>query len=306
MDKITIIISILLILLAVVILVKIVREKFDIENTAGERIYLDEARAMPPWNIPDFKEVIIRRIVEVILGEVNKQLDVSYYFLNYENVFTIPSESGNSMVVVVDFWVHDTINKITKRLITKILVDSDKQNLRVLELNTSNSASDGHTQNEMMLEPTIDPQLIMTDANAAPYKGRNFMRGVDEIKLDYSTYIPNEVDVLIRDKQPAVMRNIPYHEFQRNILPPNVLMAMGVPLNNFPSRRSAFIWDTHGVNMTEGESGIRRGIDNSPQAHYPYPYDNPSINKQVTSRDTNNLWLMSARNTSGGSRSLTY
>ena len=324
MDKSTLIISILLIALAVVILVKMFREKFDITSTATERIYLGEARTMPSWNIPEgsmslaglghsnsdvlpgFKEVVIRRIVEEILTQVNKQLGVSYYFLGYENVFTMPGAEGTDMVVVVDFWVHDTINKITKRLISKILVDSASQTIRVLELNTSNSASDNLTQNESMLEPTIDPQLILTDATVAPYKGRNFMRGVDEIKLDYSTFIPNEVDVLIRDKQPLVMRNIPYHEFQRNILPPNVLMAVGVPLNNFPSRRSAFIWDTHGVNMTEAESVVRRGIDNSPMGKYPIPYDNPSINKQVTIRDTNNLWLMSGRNTSGVGSGLTY
>jgi len=99
-------------------------------------------------------------------------------------------------------------------------------------------------------------------------------------------------------------------------------MAVGVPLNNFPSRRSAFIWDTHGVNMTESglqehspckggllkqaESVVRRGIDNSPMGKYPIPYDNPSINKQITSRDTNNLWLMSASNTSGVGSGLTY
>ena len=306
MDKSTVLISILLIALAIVILVKMFREKFDITSIAGERIYLDQAQTMPSWNIPQFKEGVIRRIVEAILDRVNKQLGVSYYFIGYENVFTMPGTEGVDMTVIVDFWVHDTINKITKRLISKILVDSDSQSVCVLELNTSNSAVDNQTQNENMLEPTIDPQLILTDATVAPYKGKNFMRGVDEIKLDYSTYIPNEVDILIRDKQPPVMRNIPYHEFQRNILPPNVLMAIGVPLNNFPSRRSAFIWDTHGVNLTESGSVVRMGIDNSLLGKYPIPYDNPSINKQITNRDTNNLWLMSASNTSGVGSGLTY
>ena len=296
----------LLLAVIVVLVIRSFMEKFDITNTPAESHFLTESRNMPFWNIPDFKEVIIRRIVEAILSQINKQLGVSYYFTGYENVFTMPDASNSTMIVIVDFWVHDTINKITKRLIAKILVDSDSQTIQVMELNTSNSAADGATQNESMLEPTIDPQLILTDANAAPYAGKNFMRGVDEIKLDYSTYIPNEVDVLIRDKQPPVMRNIPYHEFQRNIFPPNIMMAVGVPLNNFPSRKQAFIWDTHGVNMTDSETVVRRGIDNSPMGKYPIPYDNPSINKQVTSRDTNNLWLMSGRNTSGRGSGLTY
>ena len=306
MHKSTVIISILLIAIAIVILVKIYREKFAIQNTAEERIYLGQARSMPFWNIPDFKEVEIRRIVEAILSQVNERIGVSYYFIGYENVFTMPDASNDTMIVIVDFWVHDTINKITKRLIAKILVDSSSQTVRVVELNTSNSSNDGNTQNENMLEPTNDPQLVLTDPNATPYAGKNFMRGVDEIKLDYSTYIPNEVDVLIRDKQPPVMRNIPYHEFQRNIFPPNIMMAVGVPLNNFPSRKQAFIWDTHGVNMTDRETVVRRGIDNSPMGKYPIPYDNPSINKQVTSLNTDNLWLMSARNTSGRGSGITY
>lgn len=310
MDKSIIVISILLIAILILIIVKLFLEKFDITNTQDEHIFLNEAKSMPSWNIPggfqypNFKDAVIGRIVDAIITQVNHQLGVSYYFLGYENVFTVPKD--NNLVIIIDFWVHDTINKITKRLISKILVDNVAQKITVLELNTSNSGEDKETQNESMLEPKIDPQLILTDESVSQYKGKNFMRGIDEIKLDYSTYIPFEVDILIGDKQPPVMRNVPYHEFQRNILPPNIMMAVGAPVNNFPSRKQAFIWDTHGVNLTESESVVRRGINNSPLGKYPIPYDNPSINKQITSRDTNNLWLMSGRNTSGVGSGLTY
>ena len=306
MDTPVLIISILLIILVVLFLVRVIRNKelFDITNTPFETQFLNDARVMPPWNI--FHEDAVKGIANTIIAQLNKDLNVSYYFLNFENVSTIPTSDGTKMKLTIDFWVHDTINKITKRLISIIDIDNMKKEMKVVELNTSNSGIDVDTQNEILLEPTIDPQLVMTDKNAAPYKGSNFIRGVDEIKLDYSKFMSHEVDQLFQGKTLAVNKNIPNMEFQRNILPPNIMMAEGVPLNKFPSRRTRFCWDTHGVSVSEPETVLRSGLDNSPWYHYPYPYDNPTINKQVTSRDTNNLWLMSSRNTSGRGSDLTY
>jgi hypothetical protein len=299
------IISILLILLIIVILAIDIRKDnfFNITNTKNESEYLEHGRVMPPWNI--LHEDICKKIANSIISQINKTLDVSYYFLNFENVSSYPTKTG--LNIIIDFWIHDTINKITKRLIANIEIDNVNKNISVQNINLSQSMQGQElTNEEPFLKPTIDPQLVLTDDNVKSNKGQNYINGIEEIKLDYSEFIPQEMDYLFQGKKLVVNKNIPYKEFQRNILPPNIMMAEGMPLNKFPSRRTAFCWDTHGVSVSEPETSVRSGLDNSPWFHYPYPYDNPSINKQITNRDTNNLWLMSSRNTSGRGSDLTY
>lgn len=184
----------ILILIFIVIILFIISkftcDNFIITNTNDETLYLNNSRSMAFWNIPNFKEVILRRILEAIIKQINTELEASYYLLNYENVFTMPV-NNTSMIIIIDFWVHDTINKITKRLITRILIDSMKQQLQVLELNISNGELINGNIDSNLLEPSIDPQLILTDKNLLP--DNKIISGIEEINLDYSKYIPYEV-----------------------------------------------------------------------------------------------------------------
>jgi hypothetical protein len=69
-------------------------------------------------------------------------------------------------------------------------------------------------------------------------------------------------------------------EFQKWILPMGIAASYQNPQAMFPSRKQSNCWDNNGVNYIEPQTALQFGVKNTKLTRYPYPYINPTVNRQ--------------------------
>lgn len=286
---------IIITIVVVTIIVLIYRETF---------LNLNKTFVHPPWMITDLTYDSAKIIINKIIDRVNNITQSKYYLLNIENISNYPYPNATPRLpnckmvpqqVIIDFFVHDTENKITKRLIAKLKVCPCTLKITVQSINVSN----GKDLNTEWKLPTqeFDPYLILTDETTRKIQ-TNFMKGVEDINFDYEPY----------SEEPKG-RKIPLlGEYQSNILPPQIINSVGDPIANFPCRRQYKCFDNNGIHYLQSGNQVCQGINNSPNQKYPVIYDNPSFLKGVTMDGDKQSYisLMGAQNTSYANYGLTY
>ncbi len=197
--------------------------------------------------------------------------------------------------VIIDFFVHDTENKITKRLIAKLKVCPCTLKITVESINVSNGKDLNFDW--PLPTPEADPYLIITDETTRKIQ-TDFMKGIEENTFDFDPYV----------EDPKGRRIPMMGEYQATILPPGILNSIGDPMANFPCRRQYKCFDSHGVHYVQPGDQVCQGLNNSPSKKFPDIYDNPSVLKGVTMDGDKQayLWLMGAQNTGYADRGLTY
>ena len=240
--------------------------------------------SMNPWVIDQPTKLVITDIIRKILNMINEQTGMSYHFTAYEQLKA--DKCGDcKMRYTADFFTHEMRNLFTRRMLIIFVVDFNTKSVDVEYVNLSNAFK--MPSKDFMDYPTSE--LILQDENVKKY-GFHIM-GINKSTIDFS----------ILKESP--LKNVPTPtEFQNWILPMGIASAYSNPQTMFPSRRQSNCWDTHGVNYIEPQTGLLMGVKNSPMSRYPYPFFNPTVNRQKE-WGTEYKWLFDLNdNTSGISR----
>lgn len=240
--------------------------------------------SMNPWVIDPPTKLIITDIIRKILNMINEQTGMSYYFTAYDQLKQ--DKCGDCKVrYTADFFVHEMRNLFTRRMLIIFVVDFNKKNVDVEYVNLSNAFK--LPTKDFMDYPSSE--LILQDENVKKY-GFHIM-GLNKSKIDFSVL------------KSTLPKDVPTPtEFQNWILPMGIATAYNNPQAMFPSRRQSNCWDTHGVNYLEPQTKLLMGVKNSAMSRYPYPYFNPTVNRQKE-WGTGYKWLFDLNdNTSGISR----
>jgi len=217
-----------------------------------------------PWTIDKPTRLIITDIIRKILNEINKQTGMTYYFTAYDQLkqdVLSPTETR----FVADFFVHELKNLFSRRIMLVFRVDFANKNVVVDHVNLSNAFN--LPEKSFMDYPASN--IILQDDNLLA--GEYHIMGRNASKLDFS---------ILADKDLAP-KDVPTPtEFQKWILPMGIAAAYQNPQAIFPSRRQSNCWDTSGANYIEPQTPLQIGTRSSHMTRYPYPYFNPTVNRQ--------------------------
>ncbi len=267
---------ILVILIGIIFLVVLVIGKYkqnSFQNTIENFSSLDNIipnfanltnNSDTPWTIDKPTKLIITDIIRKILNNINKQTGMSYYFMTFDQLQQdIISEVETRFTA--DIFVHEMKNLFSRRMLLVFYVNFKTKNVQVDYINLSNAFK--------MPEKTFmnysSPALILQDNNLL--SNEYHIMGLNKSSLDFSILKNNEI----------LPKNVPTPtEFQKWILPMGIASAYQNPQAMFPSRRQSNCWDNNGINYIEPQTTLQIGIKNTPLKVYPYPYFNPSTNKQ--------------------------
>lgn len=217
-----------------------------------------------PWTIDKPTKLVVTDIIRKILNEVNKQTGMTYYFTAYDQLkqdVVSPTETR----FVADFFVHELKNLFTRRMMLVFTVNFANKNVQVEHVNLSNAFN--LPSKSFMDYPSSN--LILQDDNLLV--NEYHIMGRNSSKMDFS---------ILADKD-QMPKDVPTPtEFQKWILPMGIASAYQNPQAMFPSRRQSNCWDSSGVNYIQKQTNLQMGVKNTPLSRYPYPYFNPTTNRQ--------------------------
>jgi hypothetical protein len=221
-----------------------------------------------PWTIDKPTKLVITDIIRKILNEINKQTGMTYYFTAYDQLKQ-DVLSCNETRFVADFFVHELKNLFSRRIMLVFRVDFASKNVVVEHVNLSNAFN--LPEKSFMDYPSSN--IILQDDNllAGEYHIMGSNSGNNSSKLDFS---------ILADKD-NMPKEVPTPtEFQKWILPMGIAAAYQNPQAIFPSRRQSNCWDSSGVNYIEPQTALQIGTRSTHMTRYPYPYFNPTVNRQ--------------------------
>jgi hypothetical protein len=267
-----------------------VSEGFSSIETSGIRTFANLTNNSDnPWTIDKPTKLIITDIIRKIINNINNQTNMSYYFVDYDQLkqdIISPVET----CFTADIFVHEMKNLFSRRILLIFTVNFATKQVEVQHVNLSNAFK--NPEKTFMDYPS--PALLLQDDNLLNNEYQ--IMGRNSSKLDFSILKDNEV----------LPKNIPTPpEFQKWILPMGIASAYQNPQAIFPSRRHSTCWDNNGVNYIEPQTTLQMGVKNTPLTKYPYPYFNPTTNMQRTIYDTQYKWMFDfADNRSGFGRNV--
>jgi hypothetical protein len=235
-----------------------------------------------PWTIEKSTKLVITDIIRNILNKINEQTGMSYYFTAYDQL-TQQVISREKTRFTADIFTHEMRNLMTRRLLLIFVVDFANKKVDVEHINLSNAFKS--PSKVFMDYPTSE--LILQDENVR--RNEFQIMGVNTSKIDFTILKPT-----------GDQKQVPTPtEFQKWILPLDIGTAYQNPQAIFPSRRQTFCWDSHGINKIEPQTSLQLGVKNTPLTRYPYPYFNPTVNRQKE-WDTEYKWLFDLNDNRGG------
>jgi hypothetical protein len=215
-----------------------------------------------PWTIDKPTKLIITDIIRKILTKVNEQTGMTYYFTAFDQLKQ-DVVSKTTTRFVADFFVHELKNLFTRRMLLVFTVNFATKEVNVEYTNLSNAFK--NPPKDFMDYPT--PGLILQDDNLL--SNEYHIMGRNSSKLDFSILKTNEP------------KDVPTQtEFQKWILPMGIAAAYQNHQAIFPSRRQSNCWDNNGINYIDKQTALQQGIKNTTLTQYPYPYFNPTVNRQ--------------------------
>jgi len=234
-----------------------------------------------PWTIDKPTKLIITDIIRKILNKINEQTNLKYYFTAFDQ---LKQDVINKTITrfTADFFVHELKNLITRRMLLVFNVNFASKEVQVEYINLSNAFK--NPSKDFMDYTT--PGLILQDDNLL--NNEYHIMGFNSSKLDFSILKTNEP------------KDVPTPtEFQKWILPMGIGSAYQNPQAIFPSRRQSTCWDNNGVNYIDKQTELQFGVKNTPLSNYPYPYINPTINRQ-RDYNTDYKWMFNLSNNNSG------
>jgi hypothetical protein len=275
---------------------KKVSEGFSTIENSGLRTFANLTNNSDnPWTIDKPTKLIITDIIRKIINNINTQTNMSYYFVDYDQLkqdVISPMETR----FTADIFVHEMKNLFSRRILLIFAVNFATKEVQVQHVNLSNAFK--NPEKAFMDYPA--PALLLQDDNLLHNEYQ--IMGRNNSKLDFSILKDSISNQLSNGNHKDVPTPI---EFQKWILPMGINSAYQNPQAIFPSRRQSTCWDNNGVNYIESQTSLQMGVKNSPLTRYPYPYFNPTTNMQKTIYDTEYKWMFDfADNHSGFGRNV--
>jgi len=217
-----------------------------------------------PWTIDKPTKLIITDIIRKILNKINEQTNMSYYFTAFDQ---LKQEVVSPIATrfTADLFVHEMKNLFTRRMLLIFTVNFATKQVQVEHVNLSNAFK--NPDKSFMDYPA--PALILQDDNLL--SNEYHIMGRNNSSLDFS--ILKDSEILAKDVPTPT-------EFQKWILPMGIASAYQNPQAIFPSRKQSNCWDNNGVNYIEPQTALQFGVKNTKLTRYPYPYINPTVNRQ--------------------------
>ncbi len=275
-----------------------------------------------PWTIDDASRTVVTHILRQILETINMRINTHYHFMEYEHINTelIYSSDGTQILrkYTVDFFIHDTTLKITKRIIIIFTLNSVSGSVIVQHINVSNA------QNEATYTP-IDPLYIKhndliitnntnanTNTNANNNKNKSykinkyFITGINNSELDFSHFVPSS-QINLDNNEQTIDTNTTALDINKWILPIGIQSELFNNNLQYPYMPQSMSWDTNGIGINMSDYKNCYCTRDKHTHHYiPFtPHDNPTIVKQSTDKSLspNSGWMFDAtENISGGNR----
>lgn len=238
----------------------------NIRNISGARNnYADlNNHSDTPWTIDKPTKLVITDIIRKILNEINKQTGMTYYFTAYDQLKQDVISSTETRFVA-DFFVHELKNLVSRRIMLVFCVNFSSKDVVVEYINQSNAFN--LPEKSFMDYPSSN--IILQDNNLL--SGEYHIMGRNSSKLDFS---------ILANKDTAPKQIPTPTEFQKWILPMGIAAAYQNPQAMFPSRSQSNCWDTSGINYIEPQTLLQHGVRSTHMTRYPYPYFNPTTNRQ--------------------------
>jgi hypothetical protein len=217
-----------------------------------------------PWTIDKPTKLIITDIIRKILNKINEQTNMSYYFTAFDQ---LKQEVVSPIATrfTADLFVHEMKNLFTRRMLLIFTVNFATKQVQVEHVNLSNAFK--NPDKSFMDYPA--PALILQDDNLL--SNEYHIMGRNNSSLDFS--ILKDSEILAKDVPTPT-------EFQKWILPMGIAASYQNPQAMFPSRKQSDCWDNNGVNYIEPQTALQMGVKNTKLTRYPYPYINPTVNRQ--------------------------
>ena len=235
-----------------------------------------------PWTIDKPTKLIITDILRKIINMINHKTGMSYYFTAYDQLSQEVVCSKRTRFTA-DFFVHEMRNLETRKIIVIFVVNFETRQVDVEHINLSNAFK---SPNKVFMDYPA-PELIIQDNSLL--KNEYHIMGLNKSKIDFS---------ILRDDQGRPKKIPTPTEFNKWILPMGIASAYQNPQAIFPSRRQSTCWNSAGVNYAQPQTKLQMGISNSPLTKYPYPYFNPTVNRQ-REWDTNYKWQFDLADSAG-------
>lgn len=237
-----------------------------------------------PWTINRDTKTLVQDILRKILNIINTRTQMSYYLMSFDQLKQDKLNDGVSVKYIADFFVHEMRDLHTRRMIIIFTINFATKDVNVEHVNLSNAFK--NPSKDFMDLP--DKLLILQDDNLLA--NEYHIMGLNTSKLEHS----------VLNEQKLTPKQVPTPtEFQKWILPMGIESAYQNPQSMFPNRRQSNCWDTAGVNYIEAETPYKWGVKNTPLTRYPYPYINPTVNRQRNADDGYNWLFDLVQNSSG-------
>jgi hypothetical protein len=210
----------------------------------------------------------LRRIVNPIIKQINKDLKLEFHFVDFEHVTTQYFKDKNKRLII-DFFMHETNKYYDKRLVADVILYTNKKSVYVNNLTIGNGNIE-KTSNNIAL-PNFNNKII-TDANL---KNTNTVIGNENNTLDYE---------ILKDKPTSFIgSNRNFTEW--------VLSNKDTPYQkqDWPCRKQGEKWNSNSIMNTEKKTGKCKGVNNTFREQVQKPEFNPSF--KITEQKGNHNWL---------------
>lgn len=259
------------------------KEKFTNEIDKNKSYNGINDNSVNPWVIPRKVKLTVQNILKQILNIINDKTKTAYYLMSFDQLKQEKIDVARTRFIA-DFFVHEMRALHTRRMIVIFVLNNVTKDVEVEHINLSNAWM--NPSKDFMDYPA--PELLLQDDNLL--NGEYHIMGLNTSKLEHSVF--NEKAMKPKEVPTPT-------EFQKWILPMGIYSAYQNPQALFPSRRQSNCWDTSGVNYIEPQTKLNIGVKNTPLTRYPYPYINPTVNRQREFGETYHGLFDLVQNSSG-------
>ena len=225
------------------------------------------------FNITASEKKELRRIVNPIIRQINKNLNLEFNFLNFEHVTTQYFKNKNKRFII-DFFIHETNKYYDKRLIADVLLYSEDKTINVINLSIGNGMIEKTSDN--LAIPDFDTKII-SDSNL---KNSNTVIGNENNALEYK---------ILKDKP------LNFINTNRNFT--EWILKEDLPEQKWPCREQNENWNSNGILETQSKTDDCKGINNTFREQKQKPKFYPSF-KEVDS-ESNYNWLWGSSSSTG-------
>ena len=220
--------------------------------------------------VPKDEELQLKDIVERLLGKINKDLNLHFKFVEFDQITKQQFNDGNKRYLL-DTFIHEVHNFYNRRLIIDIFINSK---VIVNKITLANARKE---QPIYKLEDYDFNRKIESNLNL---KKNDKLLGKINSTLEFN----------LLDYQPKEFKN---KDFKKWILPKDYLDYLNKnnneQINVWPCREQKNYWDENGVHLTVDYSKICNGVNSSYQETIKEPKFQPNF-KNINEESENN-WL---------------